>query len=105
MLRVVVMLFRLNTRVREVIYIHVHAHLSRGALNHPRQLKHRKLLGELIVHSALAGIGWIKTSQLDTSNGVADIQKPSRLPAFSINRQRMAGHSLHAEPVQNRAEN
>src|ERR1035438_1564222 len=105
MLGVVVMLFRLNTRVREVIHVHVQAHLPGSGFDHPRQFEHRKLFGELIKHAAFAGLGRIQTSQLDTSNRVPNIQESSRLAALPINCEWVSGDCLDAEAVQNRAEN
>jgi hypothetical protein len=74
-------------------------------LHHVRQFQHLELLGELIEHAALAGLGRIQAGQFDATHGVANIQIAARLSALAVHGQRISHGGLHAEPVQHRAEN
>src|SRR5437879_5130629 len=44
------------------------------------------------------------TGNLDTSNGVTDVEEPARLAALPVYRERLADGRLHAETVEDGAE-
>ena len=103
-LRVVVVLFLLDARIRQVVDRDFETEVGRGALNEAGELEDRELLGELVVDPALARIGRVQAGQLDAADGIADVDVAARLAALPVHRQRMLHGRFDAEPVQDRAE-
>src|SRR2546430_14461899 len=105
MLRVVVVLFRLDARVGDVVDLDRDAHLFGGSFHKAREIHDGELLGELVVDAAFASRSWIVAGDLDAANRVANVQEAAGLSAFAVNSERLADGRLYTEAGQHRAEN
>lgn len=83
-LRVVVVLFFLDAWVGKMVDVDFHAGFAADFLHHHGEVLDAELFGELIEDAELAGRGGIRNGDLDTSNGVADIEEPSGLAALAV---------------------
>src|SRR6267143_326733 len=99
-LRVVIVLLGLDTRIRNVIDLNRHAKFSCGGFHHVCQVQNRKLFSELVVNTALTFGGGVMTSNLDTSDRVPDVEESARLPALSVDRERLADGCLYAKSIE-----
>src|SRR6202050_4295894 len=103
MLGVKVMLFGLDSRVRDVIDFHVYSKIFTPFPYLLCDVEYRELLGELVTDLTFFFGRRIKTGEFNAPNGIPDIQKSACLAALSVDRQRLADGRLHAETIQNRA--
>ena len=104
MIRIVIMLFQLDTRILDVFDRAVETVIGSDPLYAVCKIQDRELLGELIENPKLAGFGWIEHGQLDATERIANIQKAAGLSALPVDGQRHAMHRLDDEAVQHGAE-
>jgi hypothetical protein len=97
---VVVVLLGLGPRVLDLADLDLEAELLAGLLHLDRELTDREGLGELVVDPHLAGVSGVQQRQLDTGEGVADVEEPTRLAPGAVDRQRVSDDRLQAEPVE-----
>ena len=76
-----------------------------GFGNHVGHVKDRERLSELVEHAELALFGRVQTCQLNTGQGVSDVEHSSGLPAFSKHCDWVANDRLGAESVDDRSKN
>src|SRR5271169_100127 len=98
--RIVIVLFRLDARVRDVIDSHVQPELFAFRLNHASQVQHGKLLGELVEDAELSLGGGIQAGNLNATHGVTNVEEAAGLSAFAINGERSSDGGLDAETIQ-----
>src|SRR5713226_8281515 len=103
-LGVVIVLLGLHTRIRNVIDLDRHSKFLRGGFHHAGQIQNGKLLGELVVNAALAFGCRVMTRNLDTSDRIPNVEETARLTALTIDRERLADGRLHAETIEDGAE-
>src|SRR5882724_10613266 len=104
-LGVVVMFFGLHSGIRQMVNGHVEPQFLAGCFHHSGQLQDRELFRELVEDAKFASLCRMQAGQFYAPHRVADIKKASRLPAATIDGNRMVDSSLHAEAVQRRAKN
>ena len=80
----VVMLLGLYAGVRQMFDFDLEPRFLANCLYHLRQLQHVKLFGELIENTKFTGLSGIETCDVDATDRVSNVQKPSRLTPFSI---------------------
>jgi hypothetical protein len=102
---VVVVLFLLDARVRQVIDRHIETELLRRFAHRFGETGDIELLGELIEHTQLAARCRIEDRKFDTRQRIANIEEAARLPALAVHRQRQPDDCLHQEPIERRTEN
>src|SRR3954468_812465 len=102
--RVVVVLFLLDPGVLDVVDRNPVAEVLAGLLDQLRQPEDRELLGELVEDAHLAALGWVVDRQLDAVESVADVEEAAGLAAGAVDGERVADHRLHAEAVEDGAE-
>src|SRR6188472_1852356 len=102
--RVVVVLLGLHPRVLEVLDLDLEAELGGRAADQLGELPDRELLRELVEDPVLAGVGRVVDRQLDTLEGVPNVEEAAGLAAPAVDGERMAHDGLNAESVQDRAE-
>src|SRR5580704_8435486 len=98
---IVVMFLGLDAGVRQVLDFDLKSHLTANCLHQFSQLQNCELFGELIEDSEFTLVRWIQTCDLDTTHGVSNVQKSSRLASLSVHSQYMAQSRLCTKPVQN----
>src|SRR5580693_1924898 len=86
---VVVVLLRFNTRPGNVLDGGADAERLSCSLHHLRELKNRKLLGELIEDAKLARSRGIQTGDFHAANSIANVQEAARLTATPVDRERV----------------
>ena len=105
MFGVVIVLFRFNARTWKVIDGDAHPQLPGRGPDHFGELEHGELFGELVKDPALSCIRRVQARDFDAANGIANIKESARLPALSINGERMSRSGLDAEAVEHRSKN
>ena len=90
MLGVVVMAFGLNSRIGQMLDLHLQAKFLAALLHHLRQLQHIELLRELVEHPEFTALGRVQAGDLDAANRVANVEEAARLATFAVYRQRIA---------------
>src|SRR5215207_1120031 len=69
-----------------------------------RELDDRELLGELVEHTELARLRRMQDGELDTLEGVDDVQVTACLTSLAVQGEGLADHGLQAEAVEGGAE-
>src|SRR4051794_20633331 len=98
---VVVVALGLDPGIRIAVDGDLVAELGPASLDELGELGHRELLGELVEHPELTEVSGVVRRQLHALKRVADVQEPAGLATLAVDRERMADHRLHAEPIQN----
>ena len=68
------------------------------------ELRDGELLGELVEDAELAQLGGVVHCELDALERVADVETAAGLAALPVDGERVADHGLHAEAVEDGAE-
>src|SRR5438270_3129409 len=103
MARIVIVLLCFHARVRQVIDLYSQPEFLAGSLNQASELQHGKLLGKLIKDAIFMSSRRIQAGQLNTTDGIADVEETAGLTTFAVNRDGMTNGCLHTETVQRRA--
>jgi len=75
-----------------------------AGLHQMRQFEDGKLFRELIIDTAFASGCRVVAGDLDAAHGIADIEETARLTALAVDSERLPNGRLHAETIQDRAE-
>src|ERR1700730_75245 len=94
------MVLQLDPRVGDVCNDCLETVSSASITDKSRKLQNRELFSELVEDAQLAEGRGATQDQLDAGHGVANIEVAARLPALSIDGERKAHRSLHAESVE-----
>src|SRR5579859_3902223 len=103
MLGVVIVLLGFDPRIGQVINRHVEAKTPARDVYQLRQFEDGELLRELVEDAELSSGRGIEASQLNTTNGVSDVEEAASLAAFAVDRDGMFDGGLHAEAVEGSA--
>ncbi len=100
---IVIVLFRLDTRIGKMGNLDIQTGPFSLFRDHGSQLNQRKLLGYLVKDTILTLSGRRQQGQLDTSDGIAHIEIAPRLLALTIDGKRVSGGGLDTETIKRRA--